>query len=413
MSINDPSFLELKSSFHQGRLIPFVGAGFSMVDPDAPSWKGLLEVVANDYGLSTDLVLNELTDNLEQAEWLQRKWEEKKKNGYFTAPGMTTDQADQAAEAQKVENKVATFLKPFPEIVKVPSLSAHRMMLEQFDRIYTTNYDKYFEDVAASLNIKVQKVPQNGAIGTASIHPYLQRNKSCNRITCMKGPKIGSPPDKACRLVKYHGDFELPGTLVLTETSYFKRLLDADAKDVLFAGDALFYDFVFLGYGFSDMSLKYTLQQLDRTFETLGNVSTGVLGKRTTSFYILRTDDRPRSKFQDQAYGLKSLSMSLFVDDGFEGPGSHSILKTFPNSPPLTITEHVAAFAFPSFFALYEAAENRYCFDAACGAAASCLKPHLAPSLVGRQADVTAAARIFRAEVLMEGFSKFLHALFN
>ena len=189
--------------------------------------------------------------------------------------------------------------------------------------------------------------------------------------------------------------------------------LDADAKDVLFAGDALFYDFVFLGYGFSDMSLKYTLQQLDRTFETLGNISTGGVGKRTTNFFILRTDDRDRNKYQDEAYGLKSLSMDLFVDDGFQGPASKCRLGAFKNNSrvSLVINEDTPSFAFPSFSTVFQAAEDRYCSDASCAAATSCFKPHLAPSLTGKRTEVTGAARIFRAEVLMEGFTKFLNAL--
>lgn len=393
------SFDDLKKSFQEGRLIPFVGAGFSMVDENAPSWKDLIKEVADRYGLINDPVLKDLSDNLEQAEYLQKQW---KKN--------------RLPKQLKIEKMVTTILKDHPKSPK--ELKPHELLLKNFDRIYTTNYDKYFEDVASSLRIDIQNVPDLKSKTSPGTRPpqhrYITRNASSNRTQCDKG--LSDPcllHEKARRLVKYHGDYRKPDTLVLTETSYFKRLLDFDAKDILFAGDALFYDFLFLGYGFGDISLKYTLQQLERTFETLGNFATGKpVTIRKPYFFILRTEDRPRNKYQDDAYNLLSIKMGDFLPT-FDKNNCH--LESFFTAASLLkeVKEVGSKFSFSSFSALYDCAEiesnDSYCIKPCSDP--KCKKVHLENILSAKKDEVTKAAKLFRAQVLKEGFTKFLESL--
>lgn len=259
-----------------------------MIDAAMPSWKGLIKDIAKSYELENDEVLNDLPDYLEQAEYLQKRWKED-----FRCK-------------ESVENQVCEAIKRHPEVVTQKNLKPHRLLLENFDRIYTTNFDSYFEKLADSLSpkITIQNVPaRNNENNLQEQHSYLTRNRSSNitaqrwsacssvtsvlrvaRAVCLGKPKACDFSKKACRLIKYHGDCDDKASLVFTETSYFKRLLDADIKDILFAGDAVFYDFLFLGYGFGDISLRYTLQQLERVVETLGNTTTGQQGKRRPRF---------------------------------------------------------------------------------------------------------------------------------
>ncbi|WP_411725666.1 SIR2 family protein [Methyloglobulus sp.] len=374
------SLSDIKNSFQEGRLIPFVGAGFSMVDSKAPSWKELLAQLALDLNSRQKLIFYSLTDNLEQAEYYNK-----------VRPG-------------KIIDKVKAILDSHPN--SPDSLEPHKLLLCNFDRIYTTNYDKYFEDVALSLSIEVQNVPTLPL--SPSFHPYITRNPSSNRTPCVHKP---SPPcsshNNARRLVKYHGDYRVPKSLILTETSYFERLLDADAKDMLFAGDALFYDFLFLGYSFQDINLKYTLQQLERTFETLGNTITGKRGRRENKFFILRTADHPRNHFQDIAYKLKSLDMKKNVKDGFEKSGCQ--LKSFKriNGERLSVEGSASNFLFSSFPAVWACTEvDSYCKCAT----RDCSKVHLI-GLSGKEDEITKAAKEFRAQVLNEGFTNFLKDL--
>lgn len=377
------SLNDIRLSFQKGRLIPFVGAAFSMVDSTAPSWKELLDKLADDLGPRQRLIFDNLTDNLEKAEYYDK-----------VKPG-------------KIIHKVTAMLNGHP--INPNSLEPHKLLLRNFDRIYTTNYDKYFEDVASSLSIEVQNVPTLPP-SPSLLHSYITRNPSSNRTPCIHGTLLScNSHNNARRLVKYHGDYRVPESLILTETSYFERLLDVDAKDVLFASDALFYDFLFLGYSFQDMSLKYTLQQLERTFETLGNTVTGKRGRRENKFFILRTDDQPRNRFQDIAYKLCSLDMEKYVKNGFKTSGCQ--LKSFKRTKgeKLLVEELGSTFLFSSFLAVWASAEinpNSYCNCTA----PDCPKVHLI-RLSGKEGDVIKAAREFRAQALNEGFTNFLKDL--
>lgn len=414
----EKTFNDLRESFREGRLIPFVGAGFSMIDANAPSWDELINKVAHRYKINDDPVLKALSDPLEKAEYLKKQWKKKK-----------------LAPKDKIEEIVASILHDHP---KFPSnLKPHRILLENFDRIYTTNYDKYFEDVAEYLGIKMQNVPElplgkskstsyitgmlrrlrakffaQSTVPAGPQHLYITRNTSSNRTGCDKNSsQLCDSHKKARRLVKYHGDYRIPDSLVLTETSYFQRLMDVDAKDILFAGDALFYDFLFLGYGFADMSLKFTLQQLERTFETLGNVVTGETATKKRQFFILRTDDRYRNQYQDIAYDLRSLNMAdaNFVKGNLKNDKCCLISFRAPPGRRHEVINNPGEIQFSSFYALWSCAEakadERYC---ECGKS-ECTNIHFDNNPISQEMITT--AQEFRAYVFNEGFTKFLEEL--
>ena len=374
------NFEDLKQSFKDGRLIPFVGAAFTMVDPAAPSWNGLLDLLARDLTNGHKKIFKDLPDFLEQAEY------------YCKVKGK-----------RNIATKINDILNNHP--ANGVSLKPHELLLRNFDRIYTTNYDKYFETVANRLNIDIQNVPE--VSGSSSRHLYIIRNASSNRMPCANRMAQCASHAGARRLVKYHGDYRITDSLILTETSYFKRLLDFDAKDILFASDALFYDFIFLGYGFADISLKYTLQQLERTFETLGNVVDKKSGSRSRAprFFILRTDNRLRNRYQDKAYKLRSISMAEFVDDDI-CDSSGNILQSFYSKKP-RVSEVGGKFGFSSFQAVWDCAEKRWC----CCKCSGCTETHLDDVSSGRKNDVNDAAKELRAYILNEGFTKFLTEL--
>lgn len=383
-------------SFKAGKLIPFVGAGFSMIDENAPSWKMLIEQISSVYKLKKDPTLLDLSGNvLGQAEYLKNFWIKDK-----TKP-----------KIQSVEEIVASILSPHP---KHPDhLKPHQILLSNFDRIYTTNYDKYFEDVASYLKIEIQNIPSLPFTKSSSKkthHLYLSRNPSSNRKPCNKVPSIHCRNHQNIRrLIKYHGDYRIPPSLILTETSYFQRLLDFDAKDILFASDALFYDFLFLGYGFEDISLKYTLQQLERTFETLGNTSYRKRPIRRPQYFILRTEIRPRNIHQDTAYNLCSFYMSDFLPSFSEG-ACHLDSFSPPTGRRHEICDDKGDLRFSSFSILYNCAESTKIDYCNCPDL-TCTKFHLDRALLGKEDIVMKKSRSFRAQVLNEGYIKVLEQL--
>jgi|GEM_PF-6986331 len=248
---------------------------------------------------------------------------------------------------------------------------------------------------------------KNAISNSLILHPYFPRNRSSNISTCLGKPKSCDFLEKSCRLIKYHGDCDDKKSLVFTETSYFKRLLDFDIKDILFTGDAAFYDFIFLGYGFEDISLKYTLQQLERVLETLGNTKTGKKGRRKTKFYILRTDKKPRNRYQDHAYGLTPVTMTSDVNN-FQADNSR-LISFYSNGQKHAAEENKGVIEFSSFEAVWEGAEAHFCDQESISKCNDdkCKKLH---SDVQKDV-VTNNAKKFRADILKEGFTKFLEKL--
>ena len=357
MTTSDRNFESLRKSFTDGRLIPFVGAGFSMVDPKLPGWLGFLGKLRARLSASDRAIFDKL-GKLEKAEFVRCR------NGK-KGDGLIAD----------ITKKI---LRHHPK--NPTALAAHKILVNHFDRIYTTNYDRYFETVARILTpkVKVHSIPPLGGMSPRPLEAYIQRNKTSNRVEC---PKKGEKP-KACRIVKYHGDYRVAGSLVLTETSYFKRLLDVDAKDILFSADALHFDFLFLGYGFDDLSLKFTLQQLDRIFETLGNSS------KRGAFYILRTDEGPKADFQNIAYNLSPIDFTEALDGKpICYARGKSCLRSFHPHKPRPRCRCRASHVFRDFSVLWKAAEE----------------PVHSPTRT--------AAVSLRARVLMQGFTAFLEKL--
>ena len=349
----------LKESFKAGRLIPFVGAGFSMVDPALPGWIGFLQKLRMALSPKDQAIFDKL-GKLEKAEFVRSR------------------KGDSI-----IEMTTRNTLKRHPK--KPSSLEAHKILVSHFDRIYTTNYDRYFETVAKALSIQVHTIPPVTSISPAALAAYIERNKTSHRVECprTKGKltSCGNGKPTACRVVKYHGDYRVTKSLVLTETSYFQRLLDVDAKDILFSADALHFDFLFMGYGFDDLSLKFTLQQLERTFETLGNTS------KRGDFYILRTTDRPQDRFQDAAYNLITIDISRWiVPQPLCHSATKSCLRVFHQNGSLPTCTCGAKNVFDDFSVVWNAAED---------------SGH----------TLHKAAIKFRAHILSVGFTNFLNDL--
>jgi hypothetical protein len=98
--------------------------------------------------------------------------------------------------------------------------------------IYTTNYDRILERVYDYLQIPCQVI-----ITTADI--------------------IKMPPGQHTQIIKYHGSFEQPASMVLTESDYFERLEYETPVDIKLRADILGKSLLFLGYSFSDFNIRY------------------------------------------------------------------------------------------------------------------------------------------------------------
>lgn len=129
-----------------------------------------------------------------------------------------------------------------PQDIRIDESVPHRAILQlDFPVIYTTNYDSWIErsfDVARRPYRKIINVPDLAA----------------------------TQPGET-EIIKFHGDFADPESIVLSESDFLRRMnLDAPL-DIRLRADSLAKPILFVGYSLSDPNIRYLLYRLRQLWE--------------------------------------------------------------------------------------------------------------------------------------------------
>jgi len=164
---------ELTEAYRNRRLILFAGAGLSMT-LDLPSWKQLIDHMAAELEFDPE-IFSTFGDYLTLAEYYRIK------KGHFGPLRSWMDENWHGGDRDISKSKL------------------HELIAKlDFEQIYTTNYDRWLERAFAYWGRPHVKI--------ASV-----------------GDLVTSPP-KGTQIIKLHGDFDDDESLVLDESSYFRRL---------------------------------------------------------------------------------------------------------------------------------------------------------------------------------------------
>jgi hypothetical protein len=194
------------------RVILFVGSGIS-AGLGLPTWENFIGRLGPDVGFEPDEFLALSSDFRSLAEF------------YRLEQGSLDDLCSRMAGDWHVSDD-ALCASP-----------AHQLIVRlDFPLVYTTNYDHLLE------------------------RAYRLAGRSFNKLVNAKDIACSDP--SLPTIVKFHGDLADPGSMVLAETDYMRRLSFEHPLDMKLAADAFGGAVLFIGYSVSDINLRVLLYRL-------------------------------------------------------------------------------------------------------------------------------------------------------
>jgi hypothetical protein len=198
---------------HQAIL--FVGAGVSQ-HLGLPSWRELIGHMAAELGYDPMI---------------------------FEAHAEGHDGYLELAEYYEIEKRAIGPLRSWIDrtwhtnVTRVDKSKVHQAIVNlKCPTIYTTNYDRWLEIA--------YKRRGEAYIKIANVGDFIKIR------------------DGSTQIVKLHGDLEDDQSLVLTESSYFKRLAFESPLDIKLRSDSIGKSILFIGYSLSDINIRYLLYKL-------------------------------------------------------------------------------------------------------------------------------------------------------
>lgn len=226
---------ELKRLYRQGRVLPFVGAGVSMsvswtdgsgTEIRGPSWGQMVNEAVRILGYDDPELLRMRGTDLQILEYFRIK----KRN---FAPLINW----------MVRNINA------PDIaLKNSSLHNQLASLSECPLFYTTNYDDFLERSFQALGRSARVVATEEDMGLNQTD---------------------------CQIIKFHGDFNNPDEMVMSEGHYYKRMRLDGPMDLKLRSDLFGRAVVFVGYSFRDINIAYLFQTVNEMFQKLPNSFSG------------------------------------------------------------------------------------------------------------------------------------------
>lgn len=232
MSIDLPP--DLRDHYLAGRLIVFVGAGVSAsfswteggVEKRAPTWSAVVDEAARQLDFEDPGLLRVRGTDLQILE-------------YF---GLVKGGMD------PLVNWILEQLRPPDDALRSSPVHSALAGLDKCHLVYTTNYDDFIE--------RALELHGKHVVGLSREHDFPEAIKAGLHT-------------RPIEVVKFHGDLNERGTMVLTESHYQERLELRHEMDFRLRSDLLGRAVLFVGYSFRDPNVSYIFNFVNRVFNTL------------------------------------------------------------------------------------------------------------------------------------------------
>jgi hypothetical protein len=245
---------QLHEAYKQNNVILFVGAGISM-GLGIPSWNELINKIATDLGYEPE-IYSTFGDNLALAEYYRLK------HGNL---GKLRSWMDRNWHSNDIKIKES----------KIHEIIAN----SNFPLIYTTNYDRWIENAFDEYNQDYHKIINVGDL-----------IKTDNITT---------------QIIKFHGDFDDDNSIVLDETSYFKRLEFETPLDIKLRSDILGKTVLFIGYSLSDINIRLLFYKLSQMWKN------NAQGSPQPNSYVFSHKPNPVQEEILKQWGISMMSSEI------------------------------------------------------------------------------------------------------
>ena len=245
---------QLQEAYKQNNVILFVGAGVS-IGLGIPSWNQLIDKIANDLGYDPE-IYSTFGDNLALAEYYRIK------HGNLGKLRSWMDRNWHSSD------------------IKIKESEIHNIIANSnFPLIYTTNYDRWIENSFDEHNKKYHKIINVGDL--------IKTN------------------NKTTQIIKFHGDFDDDDSIVLDETSYFKRLEFETPLDIKLRSDILGKTVLFIGYSLSDVNIRLLFYKLSQMWKNNGQ------GNVQPTSYVFSHKPNPIQEDILKQWGIAMMSSEI------------------------------------------------------------------------------------------------------
>lgn len=264
--------IDLRRLYRDRRVVPFVGAGASMSVSWAggtkrgPSWEAMVDQAAVLLGCENANLLRHRGNDLQILEYFKIKNRE-------LAP-LTNWLSQQFSEATDAD-------------ILASPVHAELVQLDRCSIYYTTNYDDFIERAL---------------------------KKSGRSTHIVSGEHTIAHDRSVVEVVKFHGDFNSPREMVISESQYMERMRLESSMDFKLRGDILGRAVLFIGYSFRDPNVNYIFHIVNRLFADLPDSSSG---RRA---YIILPEP---SEFERRLFNERNIEMiPISADDISAGVAS-------------------------------------------------------------------------------------------
>jgi hypothetical protein len=281
---------DIKTSFSSGRLVPFIGSGFSKNVEGFRDWKEFIE------GLSYKLTKNKyFLNNKFEGYTFQIMAAE-----YYACRKLLENKGTVTrVTKERLRKTIQCEINEFLGNGQSKPSEIHKMLITMFQYIYTTNWDMLFE-----------------CQGIEKLTPIYSIGKICELENLKK--KVDNKI-----LIKMHGNCDDSESIIALETDYWALINGRHhnlALNLLFQNDILQKDFIFLGFSFSDLNINnliYLMNEVQRELD--------ITQKNTPKKYMIVFEDYDET-LERYYLDLKNIGV-LFINDVVENQRINAIRK--------------------------------------------------------------------------------------